>query len=140
MDSIAEAIGEILKGLAKNSPYLALIILTIWGLFFIWSKWGRQAVACMDCDKLNFYKDEFNKNTADVGKMANAVCDANGKLEIVIKKIDDNAKEQKEFFERLLRKDEMQNEMINEMSKAIAKLSGNIEMHSQMLINILNKN
>jgi hypothetical protein len=134
------AAGDILKELSKTSPYWVLAIITIWGLFFIWSKWGKQAVTCLDCDKLNFYKNEFDKNKEDVGKMANAVCAANDKLDIVIKKIDDNAREQKEFFERLIKKDDMQNEMLNEMSKAMAKLSGNIEIHSQMLINLLNKN
>lgn len=133
------AAAEILKELTKTSPYIVLAIITIWGIYFIWSKYGRKAVDCLNCDKLTFYKAEFDKNKEDVGKMANAVCAANDKLDIITRKIDDNAREQKEFFERLIKKDDLQNEMLNEMSKAIAKLSTNIEIHSQMLINLLNK-
>jgi len=135
-----ETAGNILTNLSEKSPYIAAFVIVVLGIYFIWAKWGKKEVACIDCEKLKFYKDEFIKIVEGLDKMGNSICMANDKLELISKKIDENAKEQKEFFERLIKKDDAQNEILNEIGKVVAKLSANVEIHSQMLINILNKN
>ena len=135
-----QAAGDVLTDLSSKSPYIAMFVVLVLGAYFIWTKWGRKDTSCLDCEKLKFYKDEFIKIVEGLDKMGNSICMANDKLELISKKIDENAKEQKEFFERLIKKDDAQNEILNEIGKVVAKLSANVEIHSQMLINILNKN
>ena len=123
-----QAVGDIAIDLAKTSPYIAGVVFTILGMFFIWSKWGNQAVSCMNCKLKNDFDflQELKENVGDTSKMTKTISIANDRLELVSKKIDESNVMHKEAFSKLIERSEKQNDVLTKMCTVLDLMANKI--------------
>lgn len=125
-----EVLENTFKIILDKAPTVGLVIITVWGCWLLWLKFGK----CFECEvkkDLEFYKERFNESE-EIKNMSTCLRESNVAFEKLNKKIDDKIKEDREFFERLIQKDDKQNEVLS-------KISTQLDMQTQLLMSIINK-
>lgn len=126
-----QAAGNVVTNTIQSTPYIGVAILTLWGLYWIWLKYGKakinQSIKCLNCEnkkKAEQYLEWLNRDATKMNDLMqiSRLNEAMLKTEIAV------AKERDQENKRIITE---QTNHIIEITKQMSRITDTIERVSQ---------